>query len=1114
MDNSPNVTSLNPATTSQPATKDNHDPNPESTSENSPTSVFVNSEPVREDQVQNAVKFLSHPRVRGSPVMYRRSFLEKKGLTKEEIDEAFRRVPDPTPTVSTAQPVAANEGAATLPLSASQNLQPASALQSNTVRKMGYFSHFHWTHAVMALGILAASGAGTALLLKHTIIPRFKSWIRKVVMEEEDEKGPVKGRPSLAEEAAVAAKAAAAAAADVARVIQEMLASKTEEKRYLEELTNLLNGQVREMKSMSSSLQKFEGFINGECKKPVSQTSSELRQWERCDDMVTTWILNSLAKDIADSVEYVSSSHELWTELEDRYDQTNGAKLYQIQQEINRRLIQFLMGLNEVYTTIRGNILMITPLPTIGQAFALLIQEEKQRELRPLNHSFGQSSSMHVSVGAHNDGQQMTLTKEQYGQIIHLIQQFGSNSLGNTFTTNAHDCGVANFAGIVACTTSIDFGKLSCGCYNSSSDLWIIDSGASDHMTFNKKFLSNIIHLPYPLLVRLPNGYHSDKGAGFPPISIPQNHVTIDSTWPDVLTGYGSENVPPKISVTEPTIMESSPPSHSQVHNPTSDLLGHHIHLDSEPTSYEEAASCPAWQTAMTQEFEALYANHTWDLVPLPPTKRTIGCRWVYKIKHKANGSIERFKARLVVKGYTQHAVIDYSETFSPVVKMTTVRALIATAVKRKWDIFQLDVNNAFLHGDLHEEVYMEVPKGLHTDKPGLVCKLNKSLYGLKQAMYVDDVLITGTDAHEISALKRFLNDTFKIKDLGKLHYFLGLEVIHTKDGALISQKKFLSDLLKEFNCTQYSHLSSPLDPNVKLKAKEGAPLSDPVYYRKLVGKLNFLTTTRMDIAYGVQHLSQFMQDPREPHLQAAYHLLRYLKKDPDLGVLMSNKEDYNIKAYCDSDWAACPDSRKSVSGYIVFLGDSPISWKSKKQETISSSSAEAEYRAIRKVVGELPWEIGQSQNSSRNFLQSQGSGDGLNYEYQDNLTNGDSSTPWWQRKNARITEIEAENEQKFGSTAAPTEVRPVHRSWVPPQPPPVAMPEAVAAIRQPKKLLFQKEKLTDDELVAHSLEISDDLQRITKISESGGLTEANGSSFGQQLSEAPITNGDNVLSS
>ncbi|KAJ8553778.1 hypothetical protein K7X08_024456 [Anisodus acutangulus] len=167
-------------------------------------------------------------------------------------------------------------------------------------------------------------------------------------------------------------------------------------------------------------------------------------------------------------------------------------------------------------------------------------------------------------------------------------------------------------------------------------------------------------------------------------------------------------------------------------------------------------------------------------------------------------------------------------------------------------------------------------------------------------------------------------------------------------------------------------------------------------------------------------------------------------------------------------------------------------------------------------VVGlHWPWKLVKVKTVQRNFHQSQGSGDGMSYGYQDNLTNGDSSTPWWQRKNSRITEIEAENEQKFGSTAAPTEVRPVQRSWVPPQPPPVAMPEVAAAIRQPKKPLFQKEKLVDDELMACSSEISDDLQRITKISESGGLTEADGSNSGQQLNEAPIiTNGDSVLSS
>ncbi|XP_019241764.1 PREDICTED: uncharacterized protein LOC109221767 [Nicotiana attenuata] len=185
--------------------------------------------------------------------------------------------------------------------------------------------------------------------------------------------------------------------------------------------------------------------------------------------------------------------------------------------------------------------------------------------------------------------------------------------------------------------------------------------------------------------------------------------------------------------------------------------------------------------------------------------------------------------------------------------------------------------------------------------------------------VHVDDVIITGTSSTEITELKTFLHDQFKIKDLGRLHYFLSLEVLYKEDGVIISQRKFALDLLKEFDCLHYTNLASPLDPNVKLKAKEGV-------------------------------------DPREPHLQAALHLLRYLKGDPTLGIFMSNNPDCTIKGYCDSDWAACPDCRRSVSGYLVLQGTSPISWKSTKKETISLSSAEAEYRSLRKVVGELTW--------------------------------------------------------------------------------------------------------------------------------------------------------------
>ncbi|RVW97213.1 Retrovirus-related Pol polyprotein from transposon RE1 [Vitis vinifera] len=375
------------------------------------------------------------------------------------------------------------------------------------------------------------------------------------------------------------------------------------------------------------------------------------------------------------------------------------------------------------------------------------------------------------------------------------------------------------------------------------------------------------------------------------------------------------------------------------------------------------------WRQAMVDEMAALHSNGTWDLVVLPSGKSTVGCRWVYAVKVGPDGQVDRLKARLVAKGYTQVYGSDYGDTFSPVAKIASVRLLLSMAAMCSWPLYQLDIKNAFLHGDLAEEVYMEQPPGFVAQgESGLVCRLRRSLYGLKQSprawfsrfssvvqefgmlrstadhsvfyhhnslgqciylvVYVDDIVITGSDQDGIQKLKQHLFTHFQTKDLGKLKYFLGIEIAQSSSGVVLSQRKYALDILEETGMLDCKPVDTPMDPNVKLVPGQGEPLGDPGRYRRLVGKLNYLTITRPDISF--------------PYTRQ--------------GVLYQNRGHTQVVGYTDADWAGSPTDRRSTSGYCVFIGGNLISWKSKKQDVVVRSSAEAEYRAMALATCELIW--------------------------------------------------------------------------------------------------------------------------------------------------------------
>ena len=427
----------------------------------------------------------------------------------------------------------------------------------------------------------------------------------------------------------------------------------------------------------------------------------------------------------------------------------------------------------------------------------------------------------------------------------------------------------------------------------------------------------------------------------------------------------------------------------------------------SEPKTYKQAirsSESESWKKAMSDEYNSLTTHGTWDLVDLPEGKNLVGSKWVYKIKRDASGEIDRFKARCVAQGYSQEYGVDFDEVFAPVARYKSIRSLLAIANQFNLEVHQMDVVTAFLNGKLEEEIFMQQPEGFVDEQhPEKVCRLNSSLYGLKQSarcwnkmmdaylkengyvqstadpciylkteiingetiivligVYVDDTILCSNNQKYLKEEKKKMSKRFKMEDKGEISFILGMKISRDRVNNVltISQKSYLQEVLERFGMQDCRPVATPVEAEKKfVRGTEEDEKCNVSTYQSAIGSLNYAAiATRPDLSLAVGMLSQFMQSPTQDQWTAVKRILRYVKGTLDFGLQFTKSEDFALHGFSDSDWAGCSASRKSTSGQVFRLGDSTISWRSKKQPVIALSSTEAEYVALCEAAQETTW--------------------------------------------------------------------------------------------------------------------------------------------------------------